>query len=333
MHRSAVACWFVQTPDPRTVRVTVVVVTWRAPAPLDACLASLRAQTLPHRVLVVDNASDAETQEVLARHPQVQVLRNTANLGFAGGADQGLRAADTEYVALLNDDAVAEPGWLAALVQAADADPTTAAVTSLLLLGTGAGDAAETVNNAGVVVLPSWYGADRLAGAPRDAAAAAVDVFGFSGGAALLRRRPAVEVGGFPREFFLYYEDTDLSWRLNLAGWRIRYQPSAVVHHRHATSSDVRSASFAFHNERNRLLMLARCAPLPVALAATGRFLLTTVSIALRHGAARTGPHNLRAGLRVRVLLAVAGRLPAAARRRRAIRGGRRAEADLSLGR
>ena len=79
-------------------------------------------------------------------------------------------------------------------------------------------------------------------------------------------------VGGFPVEYFLYYEDTDLSWRLGLTGQRIRYAPDAVVHHLHSASSDQKSASFAFHNQRNQLLTVLRNAPLPLALASVGRF-------------------------------------------------------------
>jgi GT2 family glycosyltransferase len=161
-------------------------------------------------------------------------------------------------------------------------------------------------------------------------------VFGFSGGAAMLRRDAALSVGGFPRRFFLYYEDTDLSWRLRLAGWSIRYEPTAVVHHRHAASSDVSSALFAFHNERNRLLTLARCAPLGGASRAWARFVLTTASLALRHVGGRRGrqPQNLQVGLRIRVLAAAIRLLPwALSSRRRTRPAVRGRELDLGLGR
>jgi GT2 family glycosyltransferase len=289
--------------------VTVVVVTWQGAHLLEACLASLARQTLEHAVLVVDNASTDETPAVLARHPHVQVVRNSRNLGFAGGAQQGLESARTEFVALLNNDAWAEPTWLSALVTTARAHPEAAAVTSLLLLD---GTDPPRVNNAGVDLLPTLYGADRGAGALPEEVARPEEVFGFSGGAALLRRDPAREVGGFPARYFLYYEDTDLSWRLRLAGWAIRYEPTAVVHHRHAASSDVTSVLFAFHNERNRLLLLVRCAPALPALRGWLRFCLTTASLAVRRPAAGQGerPHNLRVSLRLRVLRSALRLLP-----------------------
>jgi GT2 family glycosyltransferase len=319
------------TPEEPAPRVTVVVVTWQGAHLLGPCLRSLARQTLPHEVLVVDNASTDDTADVLASYPEVRVIRNDANLGFAGGAQQGLDAARGEWVAFLNNDAVAEPGWLAALVTAAEADPQVAAVTSQLLL---ADSDPPQVNNAGVVLLPTLYGTDRAAGADPADVAEPTEVFGFSGGAALLRRSTAVAVGGFPARFFLYYEDTDLSWRLRLAGWSIRYEPTAVVHHRHAASSDMSSALFAFHNERNRLLTLARCAPTGAAARAWLRFALTTASLAVRR--LRTGrgqqPHNLRVSLRLRILLSAIRLLPWAGVARARIRPGRRWRVDPALG-
>jgi GT2 family glycosyltransferase len=312
-------------------RVTVVVVTWQGAHLLGPCLDSLARQTLSHDVLVVDNASTDDTTAVLAAHPDVRVIRNDSNLGFAGGAQQGLEGATGEWVAFLNNDAVAEPGWLDALLTAARANPGVAAVTSLLLI---ADTEPPRVNNAGVVLLPTLYGTDRAAGADPARVAEPAEVFGFSGGAALLRRAAARAVGGFPVRFFLYYEDTDLSWRLRLRGWSIRYEPAAVVHHRHAASSDVSSALFAFHNERNRLLTLARCAPAGAAAGAWARFVLTTASLAVRqvHTRRPQQPRNLRIGLRIRVLLSAIRLLPWALGARARIRPGRGTTVDPGLG-
>ncbi|MCW2621865.1 MAG: glycosyl transferase family 2, partial [Frankiales bacterium] len=101
--------------------VTVVVVTWQGAHLLPDCLDSLRRQTWPHRLVVVDNASTDETPDVLSRYPWVTVVRTERNLGFAGGAQLGLEAAGTELVALLNNDATAEPRWLEELVASAQA--------------------------------------------------------------------------------------------------------------------------------------------------------------------------------------------------------------------
>jgi GT2 family glycosyltransferase len=163
-------------------------------------------------------------------------------------------------------------------VGALEAHPEAAAVTSRMLLA----DRPGTLNNTGVVLMRDGHGADRGLGEPDTGEPAAGEVFGFSGGAAALRMSAVREVGGFARRFFLYYEDTDLSWRLRLAGWTVRYEPTAVVRHLHSATVDQRSESFAFHNERNRLLMLLRCAPWGMALGAPARFLLTTASLTVR---------------------------------------------------
>jgi len=127
----------------------------------------------------------------------------------------------------------------------------------------------------------------------------------------------------------MYYEDTDLSWRLRLAGWRIVYEPGAVVRHRHAASSDPASSFFAFHNERNRLLMLLRDAPLSALLRGTLRFGLTTGSLAVTRLRGRPVPPDpvFDTRLRVRVLQDALGRSPATVRQRwQGPRARRRAE-------
>jgi GT2 family glycosyltransferase len=298
--------------------VTVVVVTWQGRHLVDACLASLRAQTLPHRLVVVDNASTDGTVEFLAaEHPEATVVVTTENLGFAGGAQIGLDLVDTPYAALLNNDAQADPGWLEALVGALDEHPEAAAATSRMLLA----DRPGMLNNTGVVLLPDGYGADRGLGAPASDGVAPDEVFGFSGGAAVLRMSAVRDVGGFARRFFLYYEDTDLSWRLRLAGWTVRYEPAAVVRHLHSATVDQRSESFAFHNERNRLLMLLRCAPAGMALRAPARFLLTTASLTVRRltGGRVPDTPNLRPGVRLRAFRSYLRHLPWALTGRRHI--------------
>jgi GT2 family glycosyltransferase len=302
---------------------TVVVVTWQGAHLLPDCLESLRRQTVAHEVLVVDNGSTDGTEELLAgRFPEVRVLQTGANLGFAGGAQSGLAEARSPLVALLNNDAVAEPGWLAALVDHLAGQPRCAAVTSRMLLR---GEDPPLLNNTGVVLLGDDYGADRDL---RSDAAARPDpgpVFGFSGGAVLLRRSAVEEVGGFARRFFLYYEDTDLSWRLRMAGWDVRYEPAAVVHHAHSATVDQTSDRFAFYNERNRLLMLTRCAPASRAWRALLRFLLTTASVTVSRWRGRPVPDVpvFRLGLRLEVLAAYLRLLPWSLRTRRAIRTGR----------
>ena len=293
-------------------RVAVVVVTWNGAHLLRQCLDSLRAQTLPHDVLVVDNASTDATEELLAtRYPEARVIRLRSNTGFAGGAQAGLGAITTEYVAFLNNDAVADPDWLHFLVRALDADPSLAAVTSRMLLASD-----RRVNNAGGALTNWGVGYDRGYGAPDGPPYdESVDVAAFSGGAAALRVDDAKRVGGFDATFFLYYEDTDLSWRLGTVGRRIRYVPEAIVYHQHSASADQTSEAFAFYNQRNQLLMLVRNAPASLVAGAFVRFLVVTAIGLVR----RRSGHTDRLGHRLRVLWAVARQLPRRMRERRQI--------------
>lgn len=271
-------------------RTTVVVVTWRGRAHLTACLDALAAQTRPHRTLVIDNASDDGTADVLRLHPsEPEIRRLPVNVGYAGAL--ATVEPETEFVAWLNDDAVPSPDWLARLEDALDADQGAAAASARLVSPAG------EVQSVGVRLTPDGHGADAVTG----------PVFGFCGGAALLRADALAAVGGVPADFFCYYEDTDTSWRLRLAGWSV-VSVEADVTHLHGASTAPGSAQFHLWNERNRLLTLLRCAPLGVALTQLARFTLLTAVLPTRRN---VGPeHNFRVGLRLRVLGQVAARLP-----------------------
>lgn len=264
---------------------------------------------------MVDNASDDGTATLLARHPsRPEVLRLPRNLGFAGGLAEALRRVDTPFVAWLNDDAVPAPDWLAVLEDALDADQHAAAASSVLARDDG------SVQSAGVRLTGDGHGADD----PRTA----TETFGFCGGAALLRTDVLTAVGGVPAGFFCYYEDTDTSWRLRLAGWRVCPVPGARVVHRHGASAALGSARFHRWNERNRLLTLLRCAPGWVAGRELLRFAVLTALLPVRRALGRPVPDaaNFAAPLRVSVLAEVLAALPVTLLARRRI--GRRATLD-----
>jgi N-acetylglucosaminyl-diphospho-decaprenol L-rhamnosyltransferase len=226
------------------------------------CLDSL-AEAGVDRVLVVDNGSDDGTAELLAGRAGIEVLRTSVNLGFAGGAALGLDALrDADLVLLLNDDAQVLPGAVEALLAAAarpDAQRVAAFTAQVLLPPDEHG--VQRINSTGNVLLRDGRGADRDWLALPAEASTEPDVFGFCGAAALLRRTALEDVGSLEPGFFLYYEDTDLSWRMRLRGWQIRYVPEARVLHEHAQSSGVGSPVFLFYNWRNQLLCLTRNAP------------------------------------------------------------------------
>lgn len=298
------------TPGPAP-DVTVVVVTYDAADRVGPCLDALRAQELDGltmRVVVVDNASRDGTADVVAhRHPEVHLVRSAVNTGFAGGNNLGLRTARSPWVVLLNDDAIPEPRFVARLVGAiSDAAPDVAAVNATVLLaarfrrarpddaaglvvhgphGDYVADPAgevRLVNTTGNLVRTDGYGVDRGWLEEHGRHSPDREVFGFCGAAVVLRRSALDVVGLFDDDFFMYYEDTDLSWRLRLAGFRVEHCPDAVVHHDHGASSRGSSELFRFHDARNRLLVLVKDATPGLAARCLARFVLTTASIAVR---------------------------------------------------
>ncbi|HEV7650170.1 MAG TPA: glycosyltransferase [Actinophytocola sp.] len=290
-----------------TARTTIVVVTWRGREHVAACLDAVAAQTRPHRILVVDNASDDGTADVLATCPaRPEVTRLPVNTGYAGGLAAALPAVTTEFVAWLNDDAVPAPDWLALLEDALDAAPAAAAAGARLESADG-----EPIS-VGVALTADGHGRDRTEPA---------GVFGFCGGAALLRTADLVAAGGVPARFFCYYEDTDTSWRLRLRGREVLAVPAARVVHRHGASSRPGSRLFHRWNERNRLFMLLRCAPAGVAARELARFAGLTAVLPVRRLARRPVPAawNFRLGLRLQVLAEVLVRLAVLVRERRAV--------------
>jgi GT2 family glycosyltransferase len=414
-----------------TVRATVVIVSWNGAALLRRCLPALRAQTLPDGAtfdtVVVDNASADDTLSLLdSDFPWARVVRNSENLGFAGGNNSALRDVSTPFAVLLNNDAVPEPGWLEALLAPFDeAGGEQLAITTgkvlfaprfaqlqlstpgfspgpqdtrelgvqvhrveldgtdvtgnllwdsatygqeagfrwtrpdgeilLPLDGEGpwklslvamaerpkamtlawrggtvsasipAGEpgpvqlelpaglpVVDVVNNAGGVFLDTGYGADRgfqriddgRYDSPRE-------VFAGCGNGMAVRTEVGHEAGWFDEGFFLYYEDTDLSWRIRSRGWQARYVPTAVLRHEHAASSGENSELFTFHVERNRLLCLVTNATVGLALREVFRYPVTTASM-VRHRAVSRAALRLR----IRIMLSFLRLLPRALWRR-----------------
>lgn len=301
------------------ITVRAVVVTWNGADLLPSCLSSLAAQRLDGEleVVVVDNGSTDGTTELLARDfPDVRVLRSAENLGFAGGAELGLRGLDADFALLLNNDATLEPDGVARLVTAAVSHPRSGAITARVLLdgGTddGTGGGPVLVNSTGLEVTTEGAGQDRDWLAPLGTESRSPDVFGFCGAAALLRRTALEEVGSFDPELFLYYEDTDLSWRLRAAGWSVRHEPAAVAHHRHAASSDAGSPLFRYYNTRNSLVVAGRHAPHRVVLRSWARQSAGLVLAFLRRG-----PRDPLVRARGRGLAHALRRLPRTLRERR----------------
>jgi GT2 family glycosyltransferase len=258
--------------EARALKASVIVLNLDGRRYLDACLGALLAQELEggFEVVLVDNGShDGSAEYVRARFPDVRVIESEVNLGFAGGNDLGIEEGRGEHVVLLNNDTRVRPAWLRALVRAAETDPAVGAVTSKVVFM----DRPGVIQNAGGLVLTDGSGGDRGTGEEdHEQYDRREEVFAACGCAVLLRRRMLEDVGPLDPTFFAYYEDTDLSWRMRLRGWRILYEPAAVVEHHHSGTSGEWSPFFIFHVDRNRLFMILKNAPTGFVLRAFTRY-------------------------------------------------------------
>ncbi len=223
-------------------RVAVVVLNWNGASLLSDCLDSLLAQDHPDfSVIVVDNHSTDNSKEVLEGLRQksgerLQIIYNNRNSGFAGGVNIGIRQAmDQGYdmIALFNNDAVAEPNWLSQLVAAIENDPTVGIATGLLLHADG-----QTIDSTGDFYSIWGLAFPRNRDQATDQAPESGFVFGATGGASLYRIELLKQIGLFDEAFFAYYEDVDLSFRAQLAGWKVYYTKTAVAHHKRGATSD-----------------------------------------------------------------------------------------------
>jgi GT2 family glycosyltransferase len=319
---------------------TVIVVNWNGRGHLETCLESLLAQELDGQfeVMLLDNGStDGSVDYVRERWPEARVACAGRNLGFAGGNNLGMRQASGRYLVLLNTDTAVQPGWLQALVRAVESDPQVGAVASKLVFMSDPGK----IQNAGSLLLSDGSGADR-GFHERDTGQydRREEVFGACGAAVLYRRDMLDDVGDFDETFFNYYEDTDLSWRMRLRGWRVLYEPMAVVHHVHTGSCGEWSVFFTFHVDRNRLFMLLKNAPWRMVARSFWRFALLSSGNAARTLVGRVvrppeilrradlGPR--RARIHARVLLSLLVHLPEMLAKRYRIRR-RRTVADREI--
>lgn len=267
----------------------VVVPNWNGADMLPKCVESLLNQSVTAHVIVVDNGSIDDSLAVLERYPRVEVVRNATNLGFAGGVNTGFAAAITagyRYVAAFNSDAAADSHWLERLIETLDENPDVGIAACKLLNADGTRiDSTGDCFTSWGLAFPRGRHEQDLVRYDED-----LEIFGASGGASLYRVAMLGEVGMFDEDFFAYLEDVDLSFRTQLAGWKIRYVPESLAYHQIAgTSSKV--SGFATRQQcRNAPVLLIKNVPSRYLARVGPRFALGYASLvvwAMRHGEGR----------------------------------------------
>lgn len=238
--------------------------TLAADAALTDCLLSLEAQTLgDFEVIVVDNSGFGRGRQLLPPGSEARLIQNASNAGFGAAVNQGIAASQSPFVATLNDDTVAHPGWIAAMLHAISKQPKVGLCASQVRL-----QQSGRLDSAGMLIAGDASSKQRGHGEPSRAYGQSGETLLPSGSAALYRRAMLEEIGGFDGDFFLYCEDTDLGLRAQWAGWRCLYVADAIVEHRYSHSAGRASALKAYYVERNRLYVAVKNFPARMLLAA-----------------------------------------------------------------
>ena len=243
----------------RAPRVAIVVLNWNGWQDTLACIASLQNVTYTDfRIVLVDNGSTDESMLHFQREiPSVELLQAGANLGFGGGCNVGIRhalAQGAEFVWLINSDATVDPGALSALVQLADQYPAVGAVGSVLF-------------DAGAVTQIQLWGGGRVGlwsgRSVHCRAPAALDF--VSGASVLLRAKALIQIGLFDEaSFFMYWEDTDLGFRLRKSGWKLDVAEDSKIWHKQSTSLGFGNPLLDEYATRSCVRFLRRHAPVPI---------------------------------------------------------------------
>lgn len=290
------------------IRVCVVVPNWNGQAGLKACLDSLQAQTLKPHIIVVDNGSVDDSVALIQKHyPSVELIRHAVNKGYAGGVNPGLRRAielKTSYVAVFNNDAIADKHWLKHLVDYLDKHKTAGAAACKVLSADG-----KYIDSSGdqytVWGLPYPRGRHET---KLDMYDRQTDIFAASGAASLYRTAMLEQIGLFDEDFFAYYEDVDLSFRAQLAGWKVAYVPASIVYHQISATSNRIHGFATYQTMKNLPLLLYKNVPKRYLLRIGWRFTLAHCLFYLKALVSRRGWAATKGDLKGTVLLMSAGK-------------------------
>lgn len=241
-------------------RVAVVIPNWNGADFIRECLSSLQEQTLKPHIMVVDNGSHDDSVAIIEEEfPRVELLKFKDNAGFAGGVNRGLKPLleqDFDFIALFNNDAVADKNWLKNLVAAGQSKKRGIITGKFMRIDKvhidSTGDQYSTRG------MPFPRGRNHKDSGQYDRGE---EVFSGTGGASLYRTSMLKEIGLFDEAFFAYFEDVDISFRAQLAGWKVWYEPTAIAYH-HVSGTSSKLGDFArYHSIKNLVYLYDKNMP------------------------------------------------------------------------
>ena len=235
------------------MRASIIIIVYNGTAYLERCLTSLRqAIGSGGEIILVDNAStDGSADFVQHRYPEVILLRNEVNRGFAAACNQGAKYAQSDYLVFLNQDTQVLPGWLDGLIDGLGQESIGLTTSKVLLMSRP-----DQINLCGQDIHFTGLNFSRGFLCPADQFPGPEMVGAVAGASFAIRRELWERLGGFDEELFMYYEETDLCWRARLAGYQSLYVPTSVVYHDYRPGEH--SFSAWYYSKRNRYILLLK---------------------------------------------------------------------------
>ena len=247
--------------------VSIIIVNWNGENFLEDCLTSLQNQLYKNfEIIFVDNSS-TDNSLFLAKQLaadsmlDIKFVLLNKNEGFTGGNNEGLKYCLGQYIALLNTDTITDRAWLKNLAETMDTNPGVGICASkLLVLGE------DVIDSAGDGYSTFGHAFKRGEGNPPEEFSNMGYIFGACAGAALYRKKMLDEIGFLDNDFFILFEDTDLNFRAQLAGWKCLYVPDAIVYHKVGGSMKNISGGTAYYAVRNDKLVKIKNLPFSVVI-------------------------------------------------------------------
>jgi len=275
-------------------KAAVVIPNWNGKESIKACLDSLLTQVHKAHIIVVDNGSIDGSLELIRKHyPNIDLIINHSNLGFAAGVNQGIKKAielDLDYVALFNDDAVADKNWLGCLVESFEGN-TQVGIATCKFMTIDKQHFDSTGDQYTIWGLPFPRGRDEIVSNKYDNL---TDVFGASGGASIYRIKMLKQIGLFDQDFFAYYEDVDISFRAQLAGWKIKYVPDSIAYHQIGASSSKIKGFTTYQTMKNLPWIIVKDVPMRLIPTVVPRFKLAYFSFVISAFQRKQGRYALK---------------------------------------
>lgn len=232
-------------------KASIIIVTHNHGKYINSCIASILKQSFPHEIIVIDNRSNDNTVQLIKeKFPEIKIIESPENKGYGAGNNLGVKHAKGEYIVVLNPDTIVEKDWLKELVEPLKNSGKLITTPKILFYDGSKINTCGNINHftgltftRGLNENPEKYNDQE-------------DVSGFSGCCFAMRKEDLEELEGFDEKFFAYNEDSELSWKAHLKGFRILYVPTSIVRHDYKLNVPPEKI---YHLERNRYLILRKC--------------------------------------------------------------------------